>query len=144
MANGRDKAATDHPLARSQGQADQRLPQNPPPTDPDVHGAVAPLQSLGGRGAHDLERSNIARHLGRPTSVVTTLATLPASPAARIELAEPITRPTRRRALSTALANQLRAVCRRFCSASRIAACHLPGRSSKLLASSSASWNSRR
>ena len=29
----------------------------------------------------------------------------------------------------------------RFCSASRIAACHFPGRSSKLPASSSASWN---
>jgi hypothetical protein len=31
----------------------------------------------------------------------------------------------------------------RFCSAVKIAACHLPGRSSKLSASSSASWNSR-
>jgi hypothetical protein len=32
----------------------------------------------------------------------------------------------------------------RFCSASRIAACHFPGRSSKLAASSSASWNSHK
>ena len=32
----------------------------------------------------------------------------------------------------------------RFCSAFRIAACHFPGRSSNLSASSSASWNSRR
>ncbi len=32
----------------------------------------------------------------------------------------------------------------RFCSALRIAACHLPGRSSKVSASSSATWNSRR
>ena len=32
----------------------------------------------------------------------------------------------------------------RFCSASRIAACHFPGRSSKVPGSSSASWNSRR
>lgn len=31
----------------------------------------------------------------------------------------------------------------RFCSASRTAACHFPARSSKALASSSASWNSR-